>query len=1263
MRFILLFILALVITFQAFTQNQVSVSGSVDWNNIANQMNSGQISKNDFPKQSGQIAIPGIISAVNANFISAKYIPISDTLAEKLELSQISETIVVKTTLLFERKHPVIEYSFIPFRKNNETGSIEQITDFVIDIQYHTNTIKKALNNKYSNSSVLNSGKWYKIKVDTTGIFKLTYEQLVNIGFSNPANIRIYSHGGQQLPYMNYELNYDDLVEMPISMSVGNDATFNGGDYILFYTQGPVTWSYNSNLQLFINKLHNYSNYTYLFITDDLGSGKRIPNQELITSDPTKTSTSFDSYRYHEKEAFNLIRSGRTWYGEKFRPGESLTFLFDFPQIIQSESVKIYTDVAGRREPSSPISYFNIYSQDNLLSRIEIANTYSEYIYGYNYSRKMELTAPQNSIKLKYDFGGGNSVSEGYINFICLNAREKLKFSGSPLLFRDVKSVGQGNITEFLVEYAETDITIWDVTNPVSPMQMNTTKVNQNTRFLANTSSLTEYAAFKATDVYNPIIEGSDLGFIENQNLHELSAQDMVILTNPKFVNYAEELAQMHRTKDSLRVFVTTPDKVYNEFSSGTPDVAALRNFMRMLYDKASTETDLPKYLLLFGDGSYDNKTVSNSNSNYLLTYQSINSLSETTSYVSDDFYGLLDESEGEHLGKLDLGIGRFPVQTEEEAQLMLDKIYAYLSPESMGDWQTRICFIGDDGDGGTHMVQPDIISKSINTKNPEYNIGKIYLDAYPQISTPSGQRFPDVTKAINDMVIQGALIIDYVGHGNPRILTHEEVLSTSDVRSWTNKNKLSIFVTASCEVGRFDDYSRTSLGEWMLLNPNGGGIAALTTTRLVYSGSNDILNTNFFNTVFNTELRLGDVIRIAKVNTPGDTNKRNFTLLGDPALKLAIPENKNYVSSIKDSTTTEIKKNTPSVQIEGDINVTIDTLNALSKAKVTGYLIDKNDNYIDKDGILSISVFDKPDTLFTYGQDNPRLMFSLQDKLLYKGQASITAGFFEFDFIVPKDINYKYGKGKISLYAKLDSIDAMGYSDQLIIGGNAKTEVIDLNEPIIQLFLNDTLFVNGGITDQNPILLAKLSDETGINTTGNGFGHNITALIDENQDNTLVLNNYYQGEMDKYNCGEVIYPLKDLSEGYHTLYLKAWDIMNNSSDASIEFYVTNNEEAVIEDLANYPNPFKESTQFIFNHNQAYPALEVTIDIFDLMGNKAAQIIQKNSNQGFQIEPITWYGTTNNGSKLANGIYIYKATINTIDGIKTSKSSKLMIFR
>ncbi|MFA6401853.1 MAG: type IX secretion system sortase PorU [Salinivirgaceae bacterium] len=1263
MRFILLIISALFLTFQAFTQNQLSVSGSVDWNEIANQMNSGQISKNDFPKHNGQIGIPGTISTVNANFVSAKYIPISDSLAKKLELSQISETISIQAMVLYERKNPLVEYSFIPFRKNSETGSIEQITDFVIDIQYNTNTLKKALNSKYINSSVLNSGKWYKIKVDTTGVFKLTYEQLVNIGFSNPGNIKIYSHGGQQLPYMNNEPNYDDLVEMPISMSLGNDATFNGGDYILFYTQGPVTWSYNSNLHLFINRLHNYSNYTYLFLTEGLGNGKRVPNQEILAAAPTKTSNSYDSYRYHEKEKFNLIRSGRTWYGEKFKPGESLTFSFDISQIIVTEPVKIYTDVAGRREPSSPISYFNIYSQDNLLSRIEIADTYGQYVYGHNYSRKMELTTTQNPIKLRYDFAGGNSISEGYINFICLNAREKIKYLGSPLLFRDVKSVGPGNITEFLVDYTGSDLIIWDVTAPLSPIQMNATSVNQNIRFLANTSNLSEYVAFKPTDALKPILDGEDLGFIENQNLHELSAQDMVIVTNPKFAKYAEDLAQFHRTNDSLQVFVTTPDKIFNEFSSGTPDVAALRNFLRMLYDRASSETELPKYLLLFGDGSYDNKTVSSSNSNYLLTYQSINSLSETSSFVSDDFFGLLDETEGEHFGKLDLGIGRFPVQTEEEAQLMLDKIYAYLSPESMGDWRTKICFIGDDGDGGTHMRQPDDISKSINIKNPEYNIAKIYLDAYPQISTPAGQRFPDVTKAINDMVIQGALIIDYVGHGNPRILTHEEVLSTSDVRSWTNKNKLSIFVTASCEVGRFDDYSRTSLGEWMLLNPDGGGIAALTTTRLVYSGSNDVLNTNFFNTVFNTDLRLGDVIRIAKVNTPGDTNKRNFTLLGDPALKLAIPESKNYVSSIKDSTTTALKNNTPSVQFESDIIVTIDTLNALSKAKVTGYLIDKNDNYLDKDGILTVSVFDKADTLFTYGQDNGKIMFSLQDKLLYKGQASITAGHFEFDFIVPKDINFKYGKGKISLYAKLDSIDALGYSDQLIIGGNAKSEVNDQNEPIIQLFLNDTLFVNGGITDQNPILLAKLSDEYGINTTGNGFGHNITALIDDDQDNTLVLNNYYQGDMDKYNCGEVIYPLKGLSEGYHTLYLKAWDIMNNSSDASIGFYVTNNQEAVIEDLTNYPNPFKESTQFIFNHNQAYPALKVTIDIYDLMGNKAAQIIQKNPNEGFQIEPITWYGTSNNGSKLANGIYIYKATINTIDGVKTSKSSKLMIFR
>ncbi|OFX38690.1 MAG: hypothetical protein A2W95_14355 [Bacteroidetes bacterium GWA2_40_14] len=1246
MKFQVIFTTILLFSAQIFSQEMVSITSKVDKNTIYHQLANKNQSENT-PFHYGTYRPKGQIKGAKAVIKGAVFIEVAPEIAKELNVSQLTDNIMVVTNIGYEKKKPMVEYTFNPFRKNPLTDNIEMVTEYTLQFELTTQSLKKSATHIYSNNSKLSTGFWYKVKVDTTGIFKLTYSQIKQFGLTEPQNVRVFSHGGKQLPYMNNVENYDDLVEIPISMHQGNDNVFNEGDYILFYTQGPTTWNYDEILGMFIQHRHNYSNFTYLFLTSDLGAGERLTTVDENGLVSNSSTTSFDSYRFHELEKFNLIRSGRTWYGEMFRSGSSSSFSFDFPNINSGEKVKVYTNVAGRRESSAPYCHFKI-SENNILAHtIDITGNQGEYLYANEYSGYFEITEPSQNINLTFNFTGGNSSSEGYLNYISLNARENLNFTGSPILFRDAKNTGANNITQFKIQNNGFDIEIWDVSDPVSYKKMAVTNANGFTQFITKTDSLKEFVAFTHDQIFIPIVEGTDVGQVENQNLHGIGAQDMVIVTNPKFLSHAEELAQWHRDQDHFRVYVTIPDKIYNEFSSGCPDVAAIRNFMRMLYEKATVEGDLPKYLLLFGDGSYDNMTQSSANSNLIPTYQSINSLVETASYVSDDFFGLLDFSEGEYLGKMDLGIGRFPVQTEEEAQLMLDKIYHFTAPETSGDWVSKICFIGDDGDSGTHITQPESIANYINNSHPEYNVNKIYLDAYHQISTPSGQRFPDVTNVINEQVTQGALIIDYVGHGNPRILTHEEVLSSSDVRSWTNWNKLSVFVTASCEVGRFDDYERTSLGEWMVLNPNGGGVAAFTTTRVVYSGGNHDLNTNFFEAVFNTDYRLGDVIRVAKANTSGDTNKRNFSLLGDPALKLPVPKNKILKNPLLNDQDSSV----------------LDTLNALEKTTISGYIHDENGNYLTENGVVYITVYDKKDTLNTYGQDNSSIKFTLQDKILFRGKVSVTNGYFQSEFIIPKDINFKYGRGKISLFAMLDSNDAIGYAQDIIIGGNAKSTSVDEIGPEIHLFMNDTTFMNGGTTDQNPILLARLIDEYGINTTGNGFGHNMVVVLDNDQDNVLLLNNYYEGGIDQYNQGTVVYPMKNLIEGIHTLYFKTWDIYNNSSEASLEFYVKNNQEAIIENLYNYPNPFNDETYFVFNHNMASQELTITIDIYDLMGQQVSQLKQTITPDGYQVAPILWQGTNFGGAKIPNGIYIYKVQVSNKEGVQSTKSSKLMIFR
>jgi len=1267
-----LFLLFVLLTIE--TQSQVTSTTNlkeINWPVLDSRYQALDTPEQQLPVIYGSVPIDSDSRISTVSFTSENYEPLSDV-KKNLYLSKINlDSITIRTEIQTERKIKSLGYSFIPLRLNPITRQPEKLTSYSIQISGIAAHLKSTSERTYTSESLLKSGNWYKIKVDTTGIFKLTYEELKSIGIDKPENVRVYGYGGSQLPFMNNETNYDDLKENPIVMNYGNDAVFNNGDYILFYSQGPVTWKFDQSKELFIHHIHDYSNYIYLFLTSDMGPGLRIQTLDENNKTASYNTSTFDAYACHEKNSYNLVKSGRTWYGERLKSGSPVSFGFDFPNRVANENIKLFTQVAGRTAKNTPVASINVYQGSDLLTSIAISSYYDIYNYAFNYIKNLSFKPTSSSVNLTYDLTGGNSSSEGYLDFICLNTRENLVFNPKGQMgFRDQKSVGESQVTQFEIDNQGKILTIWDVTNPSEPVNMKLVSQGTKTQFKATTDTLRYYIAFDGSSFLSPVISGDDLGQIENQNLHGIDHYQMVIVTHPKFMKYAEEIAEFHRTMDTLSVFITTPQMIYNEFSSGTPDVSAIRNFMRMLYDKANTEEQMPRYLLLFGDGSYDNKNIKSSNSNYILTYQNENGVSETASFVTDDFFGLLDNDEGMHIGALDVGIGRFPVQTEEEAQIMIDKIKHYSSSKSRGDWQSQICFIGDDEDIGIHTIQANDIAGMVNQDHPEYNLDKIYFDAFQQISTPSGQRYPDATKAINDQVAKGALIFDYVGHGNPRLLAHEEVLTVPDVRSWTNYDRLSIFVTASCEVGRYDDYERTSMGEWFILNPNGGSVATLTTTRVVYSGSNDILNTNFFENVFNTNYRLGDIIRVAKNNTNGitDINKRNFSLLGDPALKLAIPLNRVVVTKIngKDIEATTGESELAPYHAPEVMSTTIyDTLTALSTATVHGYLVDSHGNLLDTlNGILYPTIYDKPISITSYGNDKTApITFKVQNNVLYKGRASVVNGFFDFTFIVPKDINYQIGNGKISLYATFDSIDAIGYTDQLLIGGSAENAEADYNGPTVKLFINDTTFINGGITNENPVLLAQLFDESGINTTGNGIGHNITAILDNNQDNVLNLNNFYQGYLDNYNSGEVIYPFLGLSAGMHTLTFKVWDIYNNSSESEINFNVYGSTTPVIENVYNAPNPFSKSTSFSFTHNQANKYIQVTIRIYGLMGNEVAVLNQSDDNGSFTISPISWNGTSTNGAKLEQGVYIYRVEIKTADGLKTGKSSKLMIFR
>jgi hypothetical protein len=623
----------------------------------------------------------------------------------------------------------------------------------------------------------------------------------------------------------------------------------------------------------------------------------------------------------------------------------------------------------------------------------------------------------------------------------------------------------------------------------------------------------------------------------------------------------------------------------------------------------------------------------------------------------------LLEDGEGEADGTEDIGIGRLPVSDTIQAGIVLSKIRKYLNPANMGDWKNVICLTADDEDGNTHISDAEGLSALITDSVPAYNIDKIYLDAFKQTTSVNGQSYPDVNKAINARINSGCLIFNFTGHGNESALTAEGVVKTEDINSWKNGGKLPLFITATCEFSRFDDIDlniatrqiteKLSAGEMVLFNKNGGGIALMSTTRVVYSAPNYDLNRNIFKRAFTHDkagnsMTFGEIIKTAKNSSGTGANKRNFTLLGDPALKLSYPF---YGRVVTDSINNVSVSNS------------IDSVKALSVITVSGHLEDMTGHLLNNfNGIVSPMVFDKPVKIKTLANDGGQSMtFSLTNNILFSGKTLAKDGRFRFSFIVPKDIDYTFGTGKISYYASDNSEDMNGSFSDIIVGGFSSSLLTDMDGPSIKLYLNDTLFRDGGITDKNPRLLAILSDMHGINTLGSGIGHDLTGFLDNKRDNSFVLNNYFEADFDNYMKGRIDYNLSDLTDGIHYLTVKAWDNFNNSSEKTISFKVLTGGKFILTNLHNYPNPFYNETSITLEHNRPDKELEVRVDIYSLDG-RIIRIIKTNIEPtGFTLPPVGWDGNDQGGRKAGRGVYLYTVTIVTSDGESARTSGRLII--
>ncbi|HEY6061975.1 MAG TPA: type IX secretion system sortase PorU [Chitinophagaceae bacterium] len=1115
----------------------------------------------------------------------------------------------------------------------------------------------------YTPNSVLSSGAWYKLSVSDPGIYKIDIPLLNSLGVNTnnlaSATIRLFGNGGQMLAEANAVPRSDDLKENAIMIVDGGDGIINGSDYILFYANGPDEWVKDSVNLRFSHRKNVFTDRSYYFLSVG-GNGRRIINAPQISS-PNITVTGFSERYFHELDTVNFLGSSKEWFGEEFSnlPGRTLTRIFtvNIPGIQNNSPLMLQTNCAARSVAVGSRFDISINNQPPVQLPVNFVSGGQYDLFAQQATNLINGIAGNNTISLSYNYVPGSFNAQGWLNWFELFTRRNISLNETnQLLFRDWQSVGN-NIAEFVVTNAVATTQVWDVTDPLNPARMQGNFANNEFRFVNSCSRLREYLAFNASGFLAPVA----IGKIANQDLHNASPVDLLIISHPTLLPEAQRLALLHQQQNGMRTGVVTTEQVYNEFGSGNPDPVAIRDFVKMYYDKfGANAANKPRYLLLFGDASYDYRNRINNNTNLVPAYENNFALDPLSSYSSDDFFGFLDDNEdinsGVLINLLDLGIGRVPAKNMDEAKNFTDKVAAYAGYQSLGPWRNNLTFIADDEDNNLHVQDAEIITATANATGPVYNQQKIYLDAFRQESGPGGSHYPQANQAINNQVYNGTLIWNYNGHGGPGRLAEETILDQEIVNGWNNPNHLPLFITATCDFAPYDNPGINSIGENILLRPKTGAIALMTTTRVVFAFSNRVMNNNYMQFALQPDANgqyktLGDAVKEAKnytYQTSADVaNNRKFALLGDPALTLSFPALRVRATKVN---------GIPAAQA--------DTLSSTEKITMEGEVTDVQGNLLTNfNGNVYPTVFDKPQTVNTLANDpgSQVISFQTQTNILFKGKASVLNGKFSLTFKVPKDINYQYGNGKLSLYAEDGIKDANGYFTNFIVGGTGNNAGSDQEGPQIRLFLNDEKFVNGGICNQNPVLIVKLSDSSGINTAGTGIGHDIVATLDNDNRKFFILNDFYQGDLNSYQQGVVRFQMPELPPGTHSIKLKAWDVLNNSNEAILEFIVTNDESPELKHVLNYPNPFTTKTQFWFEHNKPGQPLEVSIQIMTITGRVIKTIHQTITTEGNRSAEIEWDGKDEYGAKPGRGVYLYKLRITTTGQQKKEVIEKLVI--
>ena len=1122
-------------------------------------------------------------------------------------------------------------------------------------------TLSEALaENAFATNSVLASGNWVKIRVKESGICKITHEQLKQWGFSSPADIRIYGYGGAMLSEDLSKEKIDDLNEIPL---------YDGGTYFLFYAQGPTQWNHvGSVYQLYSYSINPYSQYGYYFLTDSKGEKKRMSIRPEIELDTTGSQfylphdiNNFLDYQIHKNEEFNYCSSGKTWYGDRMTMGQTKTWNFYFPDRDTSKSIDARVVTASYSLGSDADLKFSV--GDTTIERNLTYNYCSGHVSAATNITNLTTSSVGEKVKIALTYNSTSSSENLSVERIIVTAYRSLSLAETTtLFFRYPYAFGKSDTYTYHISNCNSDIQIWDISESSEPLIVSTQREGTTLSF-QDFKEVWPPRQYVAIDVKNPdYITAEKVGTVSNQNLHAESDIDLVIVTHPDLMEGAEHLAKIHEEYDGMNVLVTTQEKIFNEFSSGTPDATAIRWFMKMLYERNGKK---PFYLLLLGDGSYDNRGILASSSvtvnNMILTYQGGSSVDESSSYTSDDYFAFLDDDEislgNVSAAKMDINVGRIPATNMTELNAVISKIEAHIQNKNYGKWKNRIVLLADDNEESSAYQKfceySDNLAKKVNLYNPAMDVKKLYLDAYTRTTGSNGSRYYEVEDLIKEEVGNGVFFFNYVGHSSIIGFSAEHVFTQNTARTIYNEN-CGFWFTASCQFAQYDGFAKSG-GEDLLLNPNGGALGLVSSARVVFDNRNDNLNQAFFTHLFERDstgmpLRIGDVVRLSKQKLPNDSNKLAFCYLGDPTLRLHYPSEYVMTDSIK--------------LLNGEHT---DTLNALSEVKVFGHISDKDSIWQEGfNGTVFVTVYDKEMTLYTkaniYTEEADiiahRHTYTDRPNVLFSGQVEVVNGQFSVTFKIPKDINYSYGSGRIAYYAydEENGYEAQGDYEAFTIGGSCDEEISDEEGPSITLYMNRKGFKSGDKVNSSPVFYAKVSDENGINASGCGIGHDITLTKDGT---SINLNNYFAYEKDSYTDGTVTYQFSDLEDGTYTYMFKVWDLLNNSSSQEFTFKVDHTLNAEIDEFVVYPNPAKEEITLRMTHSQPKTVQTFRFLLYDINGSviyQTDEITAKNDGS----YTWTWDLTTQNGRRIAPGCYIARAEIQQ-DGEKYVGETKKII--